>query len=200
MTTTSKQALNTRNRLVTDNLALIDHVLNRLLNLRTYWPVGCREDAYQIGCLGLLHAAARFDATRGTRFSTFAVKTIRGFLLTGLNRGGLIKSNLSKSKHKPRTREQALQSRNLVSLHVLTDDFVPRAPDVVEDSDRKERVREVLACLNPQERRIVWGRYAEGMTLRELARELGKSNARVWQILERAKQRLREHSQGAFAG
>ena len=37
------------------------------------------EDAQQIGVMGLLHAAKRFDPSRGLRFSTFGTHCIQGF-------------------------------------------------------------------------------------------------------------------------
>jgi len=36
------------------------------------------DDLYQVGCVGLLKAARRYDPRYGTRFSTFAVPTVMG--------------------------------------------------------------------------------------------------------------------------
>ncbi len=41
-------------------------------------PPGEREDLYQVGLIGLLKAAARFDAQAPTKFTTFAVSWIQG--------------------------------------------------------------------------------------------------------------------------
>ena len=50
------------------------------------------EDAQQIGVLGLLHAAKRFDPSRGVRFSTFGTYCIQGFCKRlGLPSGQLIR-------------------------------------------------------------------------------------------------------------
>lgn len=51
---------------------------------RRYGDVPLEEtDQFQDGCIGLLYACARFDATKGVRFSTWAWPYIRGYILRG---------------------------------------------------------------------------------------------------------------------
>ena len=64
-----------QNKLVEDNLNLVYWVMNK------YYPtiIGSpdREDFYQIGCLGLIHAALHYeDYSDRIQFSTYAVKAI----------------------------------------------------------------------------------------------------------------------------
>ena len=61
--------------MVEQNLQLVPYTLHKYVPkqvLRTNeW-----DDFYQIGCIGLMRAAATFDAARGVRFSTYAIKCI----------------------------------------------------------------------------------------------------------------------------
>lgn len=62
-----------RERIVAANLNLVRHVIRR------YRAMGQdSEELFQVGCVGLLKAVDRFDPTRGTRFSTYAVPLILG--------------------------------------------------------------------------------------------------------------------------
>lgn len=75
-----------REELVSRNLRLVMSIVSRFLE-RTTDP----EDLFQVGCLGLLHAADRFDASLGTRFSTYAVPVIMGEIRRHLRDTGTVK-------------------------------------------------------------------------------------------------------------
>jgi len=75
-----------REELVSRNLRLVMSIVSRFLE-RTSDP----EDLFQVGCLGLLHAADRFDASLGTRFSTYAVPVIMGEIRRHLRDTGAVK-------------------------------------------------------------------------------------------------------------
>lgn len=68
--------------LVTDNLKLVQYVIHQM-HLREYTDY---DELYQEGCIGLIKAAINFDDKAGTKFSTFAFKYIRGFILSYLER------------------------------------------------------------------------------------------------------------------
>ncbi len=62
-----------RDAVVAANLNLVRHVVRR------YRAMGNdEEELFQVGCLGLIKAVDRFDISRGTRFSTYAVPLILG--------------------------------------------------------------------------------------------------------------------------
>ena len=68
-----------RDRLVEKYLPLVRYVVARL-------PVTMpamldRDDFYGVGVMGLMHAAATYDPTRGASFKTFAYTAIRGAIL-----------------------------------------------------------------------------------------------------------------------
>ena len=62
-----------RNTLITGNMRLVLSVLHR------YLPRVCNmDDAFQVGCIGLVKAIDNFDVTLNVRFSTYAVPMILG--------------------------------------------------------------------------------------------------------------------------
>jgi len=73
-----------RDKLVEKYLPLVRYVVARL-------PVTMpatldRDDFFGVGVVGLLHAAATYDSTRGASFKTFAYTAIRGAILDEIRR------------------------------------------------------------------------------------------------------------------
>ena len=61
-----RRGLRARNRMVAANLRLVAHISTRRAGS------GPMEDRYQVGAIGLIRAAEKFDPERGYKFSTFA--------------------------------------------------------------------------------------------------------------------------------
>ncbi|MFZ5966174.1 MAG: RNA polymerase sporulation sigma factor SigF [Bacillota bacterium] len=76
--------------LVHHNLGLVRSVLKRFSN-RGY----DKEDLYQLGCIGLVKAIEKFDASYEVRFSTYAVPMIIGEIKRFLRDDGIIKVSRS---------------------------------------------------------------------------------------------------------
>ncbi len=77
-----------RQELIESNIPLVHHVVGRFFPSRTD-----REDLFQIGCIGLIKAIDRFDASLGVRFSTYAVPLILGEIRCFLRDNSPIKIN-----------------------------------------------------------------------------------------------------------
>jgi RNA polymerase sigma factor for flagellar operon FliA len=71
-----------RRALVEANVALVEHIVNRLLNRLS--GRHDREELVRVGALGLVEAASRYDATRNIPFATFAGLRIEGAILDHL--------------------------------------------------------------------------------------------------------------------
>src|SRR5260370_8110808 len=63
--------------LVEDHLGLVMHLAKRYAGSYQGHHILDLEDLYQEGVLGLMHAAEKFDAGKGFRFSTYATSWIR---------------------------------------------------------------------------------------------------------------------------
>ncbi len=75
-----------REELVSRNLRLVMSIVGRFTG-RSADP----EDLFQVGCLGLVRAADRFDETCETRFSTYAVPVIMGEIRKHLRESGALR-------------------------------------------------------------------------------------------------------------
>ncbi len=68
--------------LVTAYLPMVKVTVGRMsVNVPTYVD---REDLYSAGCMGLLSAIKRYDATREAKFTTYALTRIRGAIIDEL--------------------------------------------------------------------------------------------------------------------
>lgn len=72
--------------LVNDNLALVRSVVKRYLGRGAEY-----DDLFQLGCVGLVKAIQRFDASYAVRFSTYAVPMIAGEIKRFLRDDGPVK-------------------------------------------------------------------------------------------------------------
>jgi len=97
-----------RDRIVAANLNLVRHVARR------YRAMGHdAEELFQVGCVGLIKAADRFDPGRGTRFSTYAVPLILGEIQrylrdtapAGLGRGAHRLARAARAQEEAMTKE-----------------------------------------------------------------------------------------------
>ncbi len=82
--------LNARNALVTNNMGLVYSVVRR------FGGRGVEsEDLIQIGAIGLIRAAERFDMSFGVKFSTYAIPMIIGEIKRFMRDDGIIKVSRS---------------------------------------------------------------------------------------------------------
>jgi RNA polymerase sigma factor for flagellar operon FliA len=73
-----------KNRLVLECQGLVRHLAQQVRTRLPSWVE--MDDLISYGQVGLLEAAADFDASRGVKFSTFAFYRIRGAIFDGVNK------------------------------------------------------------------------------------------------------------------
>ena len=108
-----------RQRFIRANLRLV-WMVTRQFSVRGRLP---EADLFQEGCLGLITAVARFDHTRGFRFSTYALFWIRAYI------GGAAARQLG-AMNLPTSRAEQLRSAR--GVEVALAQRLGRAPTVVE--------------------------------------------------------------------
>ena len=120
-------------RLVEENMGLVAMVARRYIGRGTEY-----EDLIQIGSVGLVKAAQKFDASRNLKFSTYAVSKIIGELKTYFRDNGTIKIS------------RALKERSIKVKRVQNDllSKLGREATVYEiASELKMDAEEVIECL-----------------------------------------------------
>jgi RNA polymerase sigma factor for flagellar operon FliA len=149
------------------------------------------QDIHQDARLGLIYAAAQYDAGRNSSFGSYARRRIGRAVLDGLRQA----DHLSR---RARTRIKAEGAEPPIALLSLAvPDGIPGvvlAPD--QYAARAEHQRILAAAINtlPARLRIVLHTYYDGgKTMHEIGARLGVNECRVSQIHARALRLLRRH-------
>ena len=169
------------------------------------------EDLIQIGYIGLLKAAERFEPERGNKFSTYAVPMIAGVIKSQLRDQGRIKVSRSlksdsitvrkaeesftaKYGRSPRITE--LSSSTGLSPERITEalqayDAMKNFEDYenmelwTDDEERnivKMDLDAVISALEPREKQVITLRYYKDMTQQQVAAVMGISQVQVCRI------------------
>jgi RNA polymerase sigma-B factor len=126
------------------------------------------DDAVQAGSLALVKASVRFDPSRGVAFATFVSAAVEGAI-----------------------RRQLRERSPGVRLPDTADVERPGEHDPLAESDQRVLLADGLRALDERERRIVVLRFHADLTEREIAREVGISQAHVSRLLDGALAKLR---------
>ena len=129
-----------RDELVTENLGLVHSCCHRFKGRGIEY-----EDLYQVGCIGLVKAADRFDESLGFQFSTYAVPVILGEIKRQFRDSGPIKVSRSIKE----------LSVKIAAVRQELENSLDHEPTVFEIADRlnvsPEAVAEaVCACRAPE--------------------------------------------------
>ncbi len=149
------------------------------------------QDVRQNACLGLVHAASRYDAARGVPFGAYARRRIRGAVLDGLRRD----DHLSRHARTSARAEGVNTDAGPVQL-VYPDELVGDvlAPDeYAAESQCEELIQEALEILPARERLVMLAYYFSGKFMREIGADLGVEKAHISQIHARGLELLRAH-------
>lgn len=130
-----------RETMITSHLPLVRYLVNRFTaQLPSHLDP---QDLSSAAVIGLIHAADRFDASRGIQFKTFAEQHIRGAILDELRANDPL-SRTMRDKYKLVQREMHRQEHQLGrnptgqemadALHLEMDDYYALLDDVCECS------------------------------------------------------------------
>ena len=198
-------------QIVAENTGLVKSVALRLSHI--YGEDA--EDLIQIGYIGLIKAARRFEPERGLKFSTYAVPLITGEIKSQIRDHGAIKVSRSLKAEAAAVRRAendftAANGRSprlseLAAAAGLTEDKVElalRAADAmttieeyekidISSSDEDLNVTKIdiaaaISSLAPKERQVIVMRYYKDMTQTQVAKALGISQVQVCRIEKRA--------------
>lgn len=163
------------------------------------------DDLLQEGRTGALKAAAKFKATAGTKFLTYAAPWINGAISDALQQS-LIRTAKGNSHPFVVPFDQPILGKDGEADGTFADRLSDEGVDVFQDAARTEamvRVRKTLSTLVAMDRKILIQHYGldgqEPKGLQELAHTFGLSRQRTSQILERGLSVLRQGTLGHVA-
>ena len=186
-------------RLVESNLRFVVKIANQ------YKGRGLQlDDLISEGNIGLMNAAMKFDAGRGTRFVNYAVRLIRQQIERAIEQ----QTSLYKVPGDVAAREQERRSARALSvdaplggrsnmslLSVLVNSDSPQADGRVFSEAIEHAVERALRSLSERESQVIcryYGLESEHETMSEIAEDMGLKRERVRQIRNRAIRRLRK--------
>ncbi|MCK9279915.1 MAG: sigma-70 family RNA polymerase sigma factor [Melioribacteraceae bacterium] len=147
-----------------------------------------RRDFFQFGIEGLSEAIDRFDPDFGTKFETYAIQRIRGKIYDELRKyspkyetaidGDSMTVNTTKriSLNKTVHEDDGMQVYELISDNGLEPD------DILEKSETKAKLIDLIKKLNERDRTILSLYYYEELNYQDIAKLLNITVSRVSQI------------------
>ncbi len=162
------------------------------------------EDLVSEGNIGLMKAAARFDASKGVRFVNFAVVHVRQQIEKAIEQqAGLyqvprdVKDEVvARQQSMPLSVDAPLGHRaNMSLLSVLVNQDAPLADERVHSEAVEAAIEFALGSLDQRESRVVnafFGIGQEHETMAEIAEDMDLKRERVRQIRDKAVRKLRK--------
>ena len=141
-----------------------------------------------------MKAAAKFDASRGTRFVNYAVSQVRQEIERALEQQN--GRPIEQPSGRPMSVDAPMKGRsNMSLLSVLVNPDSPMADSRIYSEAVENAIEFALLSLTERERRVVgafFGLDREHETLAEIAEDMQLKRERVRQIRNRAIRRLRK--------
>ena len=163
------------------------------------------EDLISEGNIGLMRAAAHFDANRGKRFVAFAASFIRKSIEQAIDsQTGLYKipskemNQAEKKRSHPLSVDEPIpvgSQNNYSLLNVLENADSPRADDHAEQEALAMQLTAVMHVLDEREQTVIahfFGINAPHLTMAEIAEKMDIKRERVRQIRDKAIRKLRK--------
>ncbi len=161
-----------REKLIEHNLRLVAHVVRKYENCGEN-----PEDLISIGSIGLIKAVNTYNSRQGFKLVTYAAKCIENEILMHIR---------SMKKHKQEISINEPIGYDKDGNEVALEDILKAPGELMEEVEKRlyrERLREKLKNLSPQERIVLTLRYGilDGVreTQRKIARQLGISRSYV---------------------
>lgn len=170
------------------------------------------EDLVSEGNFGLMKAAAKFDASKGTRFVNYAVVHVRRSIEKAIDQqAGLyqvpkdVKDEVvaCQQSHALSVDAPLGYRTNMSLLSVLINQDAPLADERVHSEAIEEAIEFALGTLDERESRVVntfFGITQEHETMAEIAEDMELKRERVRQIRDKAVRKLRKAYKAKLKG
>jgi RNA polymerase sigma factor (sigma-70 family) len=168
--------------------------------------LGSLEDCVQVASVTLLRAIDGFDPSKGIKFITYAVKSIRSDLSRASdNSSGVVHippavvADMRNGRNPGNCRyEYAERAASILPLEDWARTTIPERDHIVFQREEWELTKKALAYLDPRAKEVITRRYLQGEMLHEVGSHLGISKERVRQIEKKALFKLRRLLSNCF--
>ena len=181
-----------RNARVEHHMRLVEPLARRYASKSGQDP----DDLLQVGLMGLLRAAERYEGQRDIPFSAFARPHIRGAILHYLRDKAAIirlpRALQTSDRDAGAGFNAATQQRRLVPLD---DDLISQTTDPTSELDRRDHRRQLtgaLQRLSRQERIALEEVILKGQSLRDVGHQVGVSAMTIQRRVKRGLAQLRQ--------
>jgi RNA polymerase sigma factor FliA len=159
------------------------------LLLKARMPWADLDELLQWGALGMLESLQRFDPSLGVEFQAFAMRRVRGTMINGLRREGMLR------------RGEAMFDADMVDNTAVSSGFAPEDPLAqLLRSDDHSTLAAALCQLSKLEYNVLALHYYNEMNNREIAAILDISEGYASRIRKRALQTLAAYMAGELNG
>lgn len=161
------------------------------------------DDLVSEGNIAMMHAAQKFDSSRGTRFVVFAAPFIRQAMedaiqeqqeLYKVPKNGGDKSDHLQARALSIDQPIPVGSKNNFTLQsVIEDQNSPHADADINQAIIKNELAEGFSVLNERERQVIayiYGLHGESHTMADVGLRMGLKRERVRQIRDKALRKL----------
>lgn len=161
------------------------------------------DDLVSEGNIGMMHAAQKFDGTKGIRFVSYAAPYIRKAMEEAIKeQTALYKLPKDEKSKFERKRTHAISidqpipvgsSNNFTLQHLLENEDAPQADEHLNKELLNFEIQKGLNELNEREKRIIiaiYGLNGTHYTMAEIAENMGLKRERVRQIRNKALRKL----------
>lgn len=174
------------NDLAEDELAVRYSKQVRICARPYFLAGGDREDLIQEGMLGLLSAIRKYDPASGTAFKTYAERCIHNRLLSAIE-------NASRQKHTPLNERVSYEDHMRKEDSFAEDTFTRQTEDrVLARVLERELLERKDSILSKMERDVL-KQYLAGMSYKEIAQALNKTEKSVDNAVQRIRRKIAEN-------
>lgn len=178
-----------KKQIVLNYVNLVHYVIHRTNLIQS--AILDRRDYFQFGIEGLSEAIDRFDPDYGTKFETYAIQRIRGKIYDELRKYNdkfepvLEAEATTMFPTSTLSVNQSIGEDDGMQLYEMLPSDAEKPDFILEKSDLKHRLLDMIKELNERERTILSLYYYEDLNYKEISQVLNITVSRVSQIHSR---------------
>lgn len=174
---------------IVDNMPLVNYVVKKFfsnLQHRCEW-----DEMLQIGYIGLIKAAEKFDEDYGVAFSTYAVPVIKGEINRYFRDYMFGRSEKKKEFKKNIVSLDATLSKKEDGKLIPFSDCIENRADYIKEFEDREYIKDIYNSLNSREKELFKYRYIEDMKQTDIANKMKISQVQVSRLETAMRKRIK---------